>query len=87
MDVTDKINSIFYLLGAYFGWHSVYLLYKSKQIIGYNYYTQGLYFIWGIWNMIMYTHLTFWLSVIADGIGTLASITYFQLAIRYKSKS
>ena len=83
MNWIDMVNSTFYVAGSIYGIYSVIEIYKTKQVKGYVWHTQGLYFAWGVWNLFMYSHLQFWVTLVADAIGSVASLTYFIMAFVY----
>jgi hypothetical protein len=86
MSWIDIVNSLFYIAGAVYGWYSVVEILATKRVEGYVWHTQGLYFAWGVWNLFMYSHLHYWVTLTADAIGSVASLTYFILAYIYLRK-
>lgn len=83
MNVSDLINGLFELVGAFVIGLNVYRLYHDKQVKGVHWGSTFYFTAWGVWNLVFYPTNGLWFSLIG-GIAIVAvQLVWLGLVFQY----
>jgi len=80
----DLVNGSLEMIGGLFLWKNVIQLFKDKQVKGVHWIPTFFFFIWGLWNLFYYPHLSQWWSFIGGINIVIANGVWVALMFKYK---
>lgn len=83
MSFGDTVNSFFEGGLGVLVWHSIYRLYKDKEVKGFSMWVQAFVTLWGYWNCWYYPSLGQWFSFTGGVLLAIANTIWFSLALYY----
>src|SRR5574340_575972 len=77
----DLINGIFEISGGILIWNNVKRLWKDKEVKGIDWKVNMFFSSWSVWNLMFYSSVNCWLSVIGSGILMLGNVSWVGLYV------
>jgi hypothetical protein len=83
--MTDEINAVFELGGAFLCWMNVAKLYKDNEVRGMYWPVTGFFALWGMWNLYYYSALNQWCSFFAGMCLCAANACWVCMVLRMRN--
>lgn len=83
----DLVNGTFEAAGGLFVLNHCRVLYRDKQTKGVSLVSTGVFFAWGLWNLLYYPSLGQWASFAGGLVIVSANCLWLMMAIHYHRNS
>jgi len=80
----DLVNGLFEVIGAFFVWVNVIVLWKEQQVKGVYWPVTAFFSLWGFWNLLYYPSLGQYWSLLGGIFLALGNASWVLLALYYK---
>ena len=86
MKTFDVINALFQLGGALAAWKNVHQLWSDKHVQGVFWPFAIYYTVWGLWNLVFFSHLSQWWSLASGTTLVSGNLVWSFLAFHHHIK-
>lgn len=80
----DAINAAFGIAASAFLWLNAWSLYRARAVAGVHWLYVAFFTLFGLWNLLLYSKLELWYSLIAGVSGVSANAIWLILAFTYR---
>jgi hypothetical protein len=79
----DVINALFQLGGAIAAWKNVQMIWKERQVKGVFWPLTIYYAVWGLWNLVFFSHLAQWWSLASGTLLVSGNLVWSGIALAH----